>query len=156
LEAPSAAAFGSVQDQTSPVITSENCFSSAASVAPSPQVLVASAALVSLVLRRYPQQAARVEEVGVFAVHLVATSAVVHVTAVAADTVVAIRAITANFICFFKFILDDNDDNDNDKNNDGLEMGMLAVQEDDDTETLAFTEEYISSDEEDEMKSWRY
>lgn len=53
-------------------------------------------------------------------------------------------------------MIDDDDDNDVDKNNDGLEMGMLAVQEDDDTETLAFTEEYISSDEEDEMKSWRY
>ena len=49
-----------------------------------------------------------------------------------------------------------DDDNDDDKNNDGLEMGMLAVQEDDDTETLAFTEEYISSDEEDEMKSRIY
>jgi hypothetical protein len=45
---------------------------------------------------------------------------------------------------------DDDDDDDDDKNNDGLEMGMLAVQEDDDTETLAFTEEYISSDEEGE------
>ncbi|OEU10114.1 hypothetical protein FRACYDRAFT_247728 [Fragilariopsis cylindrus CCMP1102] len=54
------------------------------------------------------------------------------------------------------FFDDDDDDNDDDKNNDGLEMGMLAVQEDDDTETLAFTEEYISSDEEDEMKSCRY
>ena len=38
---------------------------------------------------------------------------------------------------------DDDDDNDDDKNNDGLEMGMLAVQEDDDTETLALNKEYL-------------
>ena len=36
-----------------------------------------------------------------------------------------------------------DDDNDDDKNNDGLEMGMLAVQEDDDTETLALNKEYL-------------
>jgi len=49
-------------------------------------------------------------------------------------------------------MIDDDDDDDDDRNNDGLEMGILAVQEDDDTETLAVTEEYISSDEEDEDK----
>jgi hypothetical protein len=47
-------------------------------------------------------------------------------------------------------MIDGDDDNDDDKNNDGLEMGMLVVQEDDDTETLAITREYISSDDEDE------
>jgi hypothetical protein len=43
-----------------------------------------------------------------------------------------------------------DDDDDDDKHNDGLEMGILAVQEDD-IETLALTEEYCS-DEEDEDK----
>ena len=38
---------------------------------------------------------------------------------------------------------DDDDDNDDDKNNDGLEMGMLAVQEDDDTEFLLLNNEYL-------------